>query len=636
MMAGTELAQAYLKLIPTLKGSEKQIKSQLSGIDFASSGRKAGKSFANGMSAPVSSALEGIAGKAAGIFAAVGFGQLVSAAADMADATSKFKQTLGFAGIDAATIDKLTESTQEYADQTVYELSDIQNTTAQLAANGVKNYDMLAQAAGNLNAVAGGNKDTFKSVAMVMTQTAGAGKLTTENWNQLANAIPGASGMLQDALKENGAYTGNFRDAMAAGQITAEEFSQAIMDLGLDDAAVAAAKNVSTYEGAFGNLEATVVGGMGKIMTTVQPAVTMLIVAFGEKLAPIFESLNAVAESLMEKFEEYSGVLDGAASASERFQSVLSDMFANIPALVEKLVTALVNRWLSIGQTLVNLLPTLLQTVLSMGSTLFASLVTAIAQVAPLLAQGIADLVAELAVMLPEFVPMLLDAALVMLQAIVDAIPVILPALLDAAVAMIMSLSAMLPELLPAILEAGIKLFFALVQAVEDIKEDVFTAVGDLVMQIPSIIGQFFGDMVDAGKNLINGFIEGLFGGGDDVNNAVGTVMAGAIEKGNATLETHSPSKVFERMGGYTMQGFAIGVKEGASAASKAVDRAVSSTIGSAKASVSVAHTYATASAAGSGTVYNLSIDGATINGDEEMRAVVKSCIETLVRKGSM
>ena len=43
----------------------------------------------------------------------------------------------------------------------------------------------LAEAAGNLNAVAGGNAETFKSVGMVLTQTAGQGKLTTENWNQL-------------------------------------------------------------------------------------------------------------------------------------------------------------------------------------------------------------------------------------------------------------------------------------------------------------------------------------------------------------------------------------------------------------------------------------------------------------------
>ena len=57
---------------------------------------------------------------------------------------------------------------------------------------------------------------------MVLTQTAGQGKLTTENWNQLSDAIPGASGKIQQALKEAGAYTGNFRDAMADGQITAQ------------------------------------------------------------------------------------------------------------------------------------------------------------------------------------------------------------------------------------------------------------------------------------------------------------------------------------------------------------------------------------------------------------------------------
>jgi phage tail tape-measure protein len=109
---------------------------------------------------------------------------------EASDSAQKFASTLSFAGLDTSTIDQLTASTQKYADQTVYDLSDIRNTTAQLAANGVDNYANLAEAAGNLNAVAGGNADTFRSVGMVLTQTAGAGKLTTENWNQLSDAIP--------------------------------------------------------------------------------------------------------------------------------------------------------------------------------------------------------------------------------------------------------------------------------------------------------------------------------------------------------------------------------------------------------------------------------------------------------------
>lgn len=194
--------------------------------------------------------------------------------ANMSDSTDKFMNTMSFAGIDTANVEKASKAARDYADRTVYDLSTIQNTTAQLAANGIKDYTGLTEAAGNLNAVAGGNADSFKSVAMVLTQTAGAGKLTTENWNQLADAIPGASGKLQEALLKNGAFTGNFRDAMAKGEITADEFNKALMDLGMTDVAKQAATSTSTIEGAMGNLEAAVTGGLTDAFNLFKPAVT--------------------------------------------------------------------------------------------------------------------------------------------------------------------------------------------------------------------------------------------------------------------------------------------------------------------------------------------------------------------------
>lgn len=193
---------------------------------------------------------------------------------NMSDSTDKFMNTMSFAGIDTANVEKASKAAHDYADRTVYDLSTIQNTTAQLAANGIKDYTGLTEAAGNLNAVAGGNADTFGSVAMVLTQTAGAGKLTTENWNQLADAIPGASGKLQEAMLKNGAFTGNFRDAMAKGEITADEFNQALMDLGMTDVAKQAATSTSTIEGAMGNLEAAVTGGLTDAFNLFKPAVT--------------------------------------------------------------------------------------------------------------------------------------------------------------------------------------------------------------------------------------------------------------------------------------------------------------------------------------------------------------------------
>lgn len=206
-----------------------------------------------------------------------GMSNLVSEAVSASDATDKFKQTLNFAGLDTSAIDKATGAAQTYADQTVYELADIQNMTAQLAANGIQDYTGLAEAAGNLNAVAGGNAETFKSVGMVMSQTAGQGKLTTENWNQLSDAIPGASGRLQKALEEAGAYTGNFRDAMQKGEITADEFNDAVMKIGSEPVAVEAAESTSTFEGMIGNLQAALSGGLAEAFNQLKPYIETFV-----------------------------------------------------------------------------------------------------------------------------------------------------------------------------------------------------------------------------------------------------------------------------------------------------------------------------------------------------------------------
>ena len=241
---------------------------------------------------------------------------LAGEAINSSDALEKFESTMGFAGYDDSTISKAKDDMKTYADQTVYDLDTVANTTAQLAANGIQDYTGLTQAAGNLNAVAGGNADTFKSVAMVLTQTAGAGKLTAENWNQLADAIPGASGKLQEALQKNGAYTGNFRDAMAQGQITADEFNQAIMDLGFTDAAQQAATSTSTFEGAMGNLEAAATDGLMQIYEAIgSENVTGFIDTITDGVSKVIPPIKKGISWLKDNLPAIAPLLTGIATA---------------------------------------------------------------------------------------------------------------------------------------------------------------------------------------------------------------------------------------------------------------------------------------------------------------------------------
>lgn len=282
-------------------------------------GDKLGSGFTVAKGVLANLASEGIQMVASGLV------DLASEAITAADSLTKFESTMSFAGFGAQEIDALTQSVQDYASKTVYDLETVANTTAQLGANGVDNFMQLTEAAGNLNAVAGGNADTFKSVSMALTQTAGAGKLTTENWNQLADAIPGASGKLQEAMKKNGAYTGDFRDAMAKGEITAEEFNQAIMELGFEDAAIEAASSTKTIEGAFGNLKATVVdgfvaaltdGGLMNGITGFINGVATVLSNAGQYIGPAMDSIKGSIQGVKDAFanaftgEQQAAILD--------------------------------------------------------------------------------------------------------------------------------------------------------------------------------------------------------------------------------------------------------------------------------------------------------------------------------------
>lgn len=247
-----------------------------------------------------------------------------------ADSLAKFESTMDFAGFDSKTIQETEAAMQDYAARTVYDLETVSNTVAQLGANGVDNFEALTEAAGNLNAVAGGNADTFQSVAQVLTQTAGAGKLTTENWNQLTDAIPGASGVLQQAMLDAGAYTGNFREAMEDGEISAEEFNAAIMELGNSDAAKQAATSVSTVEGAVGNLEATITDMITSFMAD---GGTEMITSFINSLTAGFQQLgdwvSANKDQIMDFAQNaFAGIMDFGQFIVDNWQVIVNAIAA--------------------------------------------------------------------------------------------------------------------------------------------------------------------------------------------------------------------------------------------------------------------------------------------------------------------
>lgn len=537
---------------------------------------------------------------------------------EASDSAQKFASTLSFAGLDTSTIDQLTASTQKYADQTVYDLSDIRNTTAQLAANGVDGYADLAEAAGNLNAVAGGNADTFKSVGMVLTQTAGAGKLTTENWNQLSDAIPGASGKLQEALKKNGAYTGDFRDAMAKGQISAEEFNKAVMDLGMTDAAKEAATSTSTIEGAMGNLEASVVnvgvqildsfkgpltegmsslaegisslpqtfkGMMGSMMPVLQQIGSVIQTAFvpvGQAISgkllpalrPFMQSLRNLGSAIMPvlnaAFQAFMPVLGsllaGFVQVGGTVMSALTPVFNNLAAVVKTVLPVIQQQfqiWGTALQNIINAVFPYIQTIITTVMNIINGIITTVLAALQGNWDGVWTGIQNIAVRVWNGIQNTVTAAINAVSGVISAVMNAINSTWSGAWNTVSNLAS--------------NAWNGITNAVSNGVNNVMNTIKGIGGKIKGAFSNAGSWLVSAGKNIIQGLINGIKGA---IGNAVAAVKGAAsniVNAAKSALGIHSPSRVFrDEVGKMIPAGLGKGVEANMSLAVNPIQRMVS------------------------------------------------------------
>lgn len=568
----------------------------------------------------------GAAAGAVGGLVSSGIGMAVDAIGDLtgdiieaSDSADKFKSTLNFAGLDTGTIDALTASTQTYADQTVYSISDIRNVTAQLAANGVQGFDKLAEAAGNLNAVAGGNAQTFSSVGMVLTQTAGAGKLTTENWNQLADAIPGASGKLQEAMLKNGAYTGNFRDAMEKGEISAEEFNQAIMDLGMTDAAKEAATSTSTIEGAMGNLEASVVGVGTTILDQFKGPLTSGISLLAQGISGLSGVFTGLVQTIGPILSQIGTTFQTA------FQPVVEIVQSQLLPALQPLMSALQN----LGNAIMPIITAAIQTIAPVLSTLVSNIGQTMSVIATAVTPVINNIASLIQAVLPAiqsafqiwgtYIQGVINAVFPFIQTVVTSVMNVVNAIISTVLAAINgdwsgvwegiqnivssvwngiqsivsgainAVSGVISSVLSGISGIFSSVWNGIKGAVSSAWSGITSAVSsgvssmmNFITSIPSrIMGVFSGAgswLLSAGQNIIQGLINGITNAIGGAISAVKNAVSGIIDGAKNLLGIASPSKVFDReIGRMIPAGLGRGVSENERAATRPVEDMVNS-----------------------------------------------------------
>lgn len=345
-MAGTELATAYLTLIPSLRGATKQIESELGGMDTSSAAKKIGSGLGKGIGdnldlKAAGSKLEDFGGKISDVgdsltshftvplaAAAVGAGAFAIKTASAAE-TSEMAFTTMLGSAEAAR--DMLETLANFAAKTPFELSGLTTATQQLLAYGFTAEDIIPMltAVGDATAALGTGQVGIEAVTRALGQMQTKGKVSAEEMLQLTEQGIPAWQYLADAI---GTDTAGAMEKVSDGAVKASDGIKAITDgMNRDFGGMMEAQS-KTVEGLMSNLSDAIEQPLMKLRDS------DAYDKFAESLSKIVDSAEPFVESLLPHLEKgldkVSGLLDIASDAMDAFSGMSEQGQSQIIGLV--------------------------------------------------------------------------------------------------------------------------------------------------------------------------------------------------------------------------------------------------------------------------------------------------------------
>ena len=648
-----EVAKAYVTIVPSMEGSQKTIKTEMGmAVEPAAkeTGEKSGKHLADGMAKGLKASAAVIAGAmtaatAAAVATGKAFINSANSVAAYGDNIDKMSQKMGI----SAQAYQEWDFVMKHAGSSIDSLKTSMKTLANAAVSGNDAFEKLGLSQKQIASMSqeelfGATISALQKVENETERTALASKLLGRGATELG-ALFNMSAEETEALK------------------------QQVHDLGgvmSDDAVKAAAK----YQDEMLNMQTALTGVKNNMMSQFLPGISSVMTG----LSQVFSGNGGVAE------------------VQQGLQSIITNITAMAPQFFQ-IATTLVN---GILQGFTPMLPQLVSSIFGFLQTGLLTLVTLIPQLTPVITEGLKGVASALMTCMPVLISALLDMVKELVtwlasgdnvktfvdgilqlvstiaNGLADALPILLPAVVNIIGQIAQSLTepknvqmivqsalyivgAVVVALVKALPEIGgviVKLTTNVLSTLKGLGSDIISRIGPWFTSVLTKLGTFTLDILkklgelpakalEAGKNLIQGLINGITQAGKKAVESV-KALGGKIVSGlRSVLGIHSPSKVFEQLGVFTAEGFAIGYSDtmsdfeaDASASMSALTASMSADI-TAQGSVDGA-------LAGSGSTYNggavtINVYGAEGQNVNELAQIIAVKLQDITtRKGAV
>lgn len=314
------------------------------------------------------------------------------------------------------------------------------------------------------------------------------------------------------------------------------------------------------------------------------------VVTAGENIIPRFGTIMSNLVTTVTTYAPQIGqeIMDGISQMD----------FTQIGATASQLILMLV-------QGIVTNLPTLAQAALQIVMALGQGLMTN----GPQILEQLGQLLMQLAQYIIANVPNILDAAMeffgMIIQGIATNAPTIIATLLDLLGQLVAQVISWAGQMLSNAIDAGAQFLSGLMEQLgqlpgkivsffDGIITNVLTWVSQMGQQAADAATQFASNLIDGlasiprkvtsiGSNIIKGMVKGVTSAAGSLIDSVKGAVDDAINAAKNLLGIHSPSRVFRKIGQYTMQGAALGVDDDADVLLRSTDNAMRGMISTAQ-----------------------------------------------------
>lgn len=229
-----QLAQAYVQIVPSMKGVGKAIENAFDGPS-KSTGQKAGQSIGSGLSVGFAAKVGAVAGIASTVFskvASVVTGSLNSAISrsDQMNNFPKVMKNLGYSSEDAAASIKKISSALDGLPTTSSAMTGMVQQLAPLTSN-LDQATNIALAFNNAMLAGGASTMEQENALTQYTQMLSAGKVDMQAWRSIQAAMPGQLNQVAEAMLGAGKNSNDLYEAMKNGSISFDDFNKKVMEL---------------------------------------------------------------------------------------------------------------------------------------------------------------------------------------------------------------------------------------------------------------------------------------------------------------------------------------------------------------------------------------------------------------------